>query len=76
MRRPVLSSPAGDSDGGKDCVERYTVLGLDISVSSGFLDNGRVFYTADTAIGYVKASARKFMADIQNADGTNYVAVV
>lgn len=73
---PALAAPAGDGGDGKDSVERYTVLVLDTSASSDFLDNGRVFYTADTAIDYVKASARKFMADIQNAGGTNYVAVV
>lgn len=57
--------------------ERYTVLVLDTSASSDFLDSsGNVFYTADTAIDYVKASAKKFIEAVQAADGTNYVAVV
>lgn len=57
--------------------ERYTVLVLDTSASSDFLDSsGRVFYTADTAIEYVKTSAKKFIESVQNADGTNYVAIV
>ncbi|AIQ50636.1 hypothetical protein R70331_03180 [Paenibacillus sp. FSL R7-0331] len=58
-------------------VRRYSVLVLDTSASSNFLDSsGRVFYTADTAIDYVKTSAKKFIEAIQVADGTNYVAIV
>ena len=55
---------------------RYTVLVLDTSGSSGFTSNGSTIYTADTAINYVKASAKKFIADVVKADGTNYVALV
>lgn len=56
---------------------RYSVLVLDTSATSDFLDeNGRVFYTADTAIEYVRESAKKFVSDVRKADGINYVAVV
>ncbi|MEK4045135.1 S-layer homology domain-containing protein [Paenibacillus sp. FSL H8-0048] len=58
-------------------VLRYSVLVLDTSASSSFVDSkGRVFYTADTAIDYVKTSAKKFIEATQVADGTNYVAIV
>lgn len=57
--------------------QRYNVLVLDTSASSSFLDSsGNIFYTADTAIDYVKASAKKFIEGVQKADGTNYVAIV
>lgn len=66
----VTSEQAGEA-------VRYSVLVLDTSATSSFLDaNGRVFYVADTAIDYVKASAKKFVSDVQKADGINYVAVV
>lgn len=57
-------------------VERYSILILDTSASSDFLQDGDVFYTADTAIEYVKASAQKFISDIQSATGKNYIAIV
>lgn len=57
-------------------ISRYTVLVLDTSGSANFLYNGSVFYTADTAISYVKQAASKFLEDILDANGTNYVAVV
>lgn len=57
-------------------VERYSILVLDTSASTNFSYNGNVFYTADTAIEYVKASAQKFISDIQSATGKNYVAIV
>ena len=57
--------------------QRYNVLVLDTSASSSFLDSsGNIFYTADTAIDYVKSSAKKFIEGVQKADGTNYVAIV
>jgi len=34
------------------------------------------FYTADTAIPYVKTAAKKFVENVQEADGTNYLAIV
>lgn len=57
-------------------VERYTVLVLDTSSSADFLSGGSIIYTADTALSYVKQSAKKFLEDIIDADGTNYVAIV
>lgn len=58
-------------------VQRYTVLVLDNSASNDFLDAwSHVFYTADTAVAYVKASAKRFIKNIQSANGTNYVAIV
>ena len=57
-------------------IVRYSVLVLDTSATSSFEENGRVFYTADTAIDYVKASAKKFVNDVRKASGINYVAVV
>lgn len=68
---PVLSVHAETSD-----VKRYTVLVLDTSSTSDFLNNGSVFYTAGTAIEYVKTAAKKFVENVQNADGTNYLAIV
>ena len=45
--------------------QRYNVLVLDTSASSSFLDSsGNIFYTADTAIDYVKASAKKFIEQL------------
>lgn len=56
---------------------RYSILVLDTSSSSDFVDSsGNVFYTADTAISYVKTASKKFISDIQKASGTNYVAIV
>lgn len=56
---------------------RYNVLVLDTSASADFVDSsGNVFYTADTAIEYVKVSANKFIEGVQDADGENYVAIV
>ncbi|WP_314065681.1 VWA domain-containing protein [uncultured Vagococcus sp.] len=57
--------------------ERYTVLVLDTSSSTGFVgSDGKLFYTANTALTHVKASAKKFIEDSQKANGTNYIAVV
>lgn len=58
-------------------ISRYTVLVLDTSGTASFQDrNGSVFYTADTAVTYVKQAASKFLEDVLDANGTNYVAVV
>lgn len=56
--------------------ERYTVLVLDTSSSTGFMYNGVTFYTADTALPYVKKASVKFVEDIKDAAGDNYIAVV
>lgn len=56
--------------------ERYTVLVLDNSASSSFIYNGSIFYTADTALPYVKKASKKFIEDVQNASGSNYIAIV
>ncbi len=56
---------------------RYSILVLDTSASSDFVDSsGEVFYTANTAIDYVKTASKKFISDIKKASGTNYVAIV
>lgn len=69
IREAELSTPAD--------IQRYTVLVLDTSSSSDFVDSeGSVFYTANTAITQVKASAKKFVEDVHAANGTNYVAIV
>lgn len=68
--------PAPKARAADDAV-RYTVLVLDTSDVSVFLDaNKNPLYTADTAINYVKKAAKTFTKCIQEADGTNYVAVV
>lgn len=57
--------------------KRYSVLVLDTSSTSSFEDkDGNVFYVADTALDYVKTAAKKFIKDVQKANGTNYVAIV
>lgn len=56
--------------------ERYTVLVLDNSASTNFSCDGEVFYTADTALPDVKMASRKFVENIDNAPGDNYVAIV
>lgn len=58
-------------------IERYTVLVLDTSSKSHFLNNNnQIIYTADTAVEYVKEAANKFIADIYNAKGTNHIAII
>lgn len=43
-------------------LERYTVLVLDTSGATNFLDeNHKVFYTADTAVEYVKLAAKNLL---------------
>lgn len=57
--------------------ERYTVLVLDTSSTSTFIgSNGSEIYTADTAIEYVQRASSRFLDNISNASGDNYVAVV
>jgi hypothetical protein len=56
--------------------QRYTVLVLDTSSAMSFEYNGKIFYTAYTAVEYVKAAAKKFIEGLQLANGTNYVAIV
>lgn len=57
--------------------ERYTVLVLDDSSVTYFYDSdGSVLYTADTALPHVKEAAKKFIEDIGDASGDNYIAVV
>lgn len=56
---------------------RYSVLVLDVCGEAQFLDKyDNVIYTADSAINYVKESAKTFLADLIKANGDNYVAVV
>ncbi len=69
---PLVSVSAEDTD-----VTRYTVLVLDTSNTSDFLDyDGNVMYTADTALPYVKTAAKKFIENLQDAPGDNYLAIV
>lgn len=78
VRQRLLSArniPEGRSTA--ENVQRYTVLVLDTSSSTSFIgSSGNVIYTADTAIDYVKASARQFIGDVHSANGTNYIAIV
>ena len=72
----VSLMPMSSARAASDTV-RYTVLVLDTSSTSDFIDeNGDVFYTAGTAIDYVKTAAKAFVKNNQGADGTNYIAVV
>ena len=64
--------PIGSSS---DC-RVYPVLVLDVSDTAEFLKSGRTIYTANSAISYVKQSAKQFLTDLLNARGENYVAVV
>lgn len=73
-RPPVLMTP-NESDPNNDTV-RYNVLVLDTSSSSDFRVGGEIIYTADTAIEYMKVSAKKFIEGIENAEGTNYIAII
>lgn len=56
--------------------KRYTVLVLDTSSTSTFTSNGEDIYTADTAIEYVQRASSRFLDNISEASGENYVAVV
>lgn len=56
--------------------QRYTVLVLDSSSSSKFLYHGTLLYTVDTALPYVKEASKKFIQDIKDASGENYIAIV
>lgn len=67
----ALAAPSGGTG-----VTRYTVLVLDTSNTARFLQSGVEIYTAGTAIEYVKNASSRFLTNISNARGTNYVAVV
>lgn len=56
--------------------KRYTVLVLDNSSTLDFSYNGSVIYTADPALPHVKKAAKRFIEDIDDAPGDNYIAVV
>lgn len=72
-----LPAAAFAADGDKTDVERYTVLVLDTSDSLTFQDtSGNILYVADTAIEYVRKASIRFINNISNASGNNYVAVV
>lgn len=60
----------------KESVKRYTVLVLDTSSTSTFTHNGNEIYTADAAIAYVQKASSRFLDNIREASGDNYVAVV
>ena len=56
---------------------RYTVLVLDTSNKTDFMNEyGNIFFTADTALQYVKTASTCFLDSVASAEGTNYVAVV
>lgn len=70
---PAMAHAAGTDDQ----VKRYTVLVLDTSSSSTFIgSSGEEIYTADTAIEYVQKASSRFLYNISEASGDNYVAVV
>ena len=72
-----MSLPVSAAEASPSVTTRYTVLVLDTSSSSDFLgSDGTVFYTADTAIDYVKIASKKFVESMSKADGTNYIAIV
>lgn len=60
----------------KNDIKRYSVLVLDISGTAKFTKGSNLIYTADSAIDYVKKSAKSFLRDLINAKGENYVAIV
>ena len=69
---PITGFAKGEGE-----VERYTVLVLDTSGEATFLDNtNKIFYTSNTEVENVKKAAMKFVENILNADGKNYIAVV
>ena len=57
-------------------VKRYTVLVLDTSNEADFMSGGKVIYTAKTALEYVKKASLRFIDDVSEASGTNYIAIV
>ncbi len=61
---------------GETSDERYTILVLDNAPAMKFLHNGKVIYTVDTALPYVKEASKKFIADIKEASGDNYIAII
>ncbi|MBQ6020184.1 MAG: VWA domain-containing protein [Clostridia bacterium] len=64
-------------DANAAAVKRYTVLVLDTSNESSFSDSdGNTFYTAPTAIEYVKLSATRFLSNISRSTDDNFVAIV
>ena len=70
----TLSASANEKDNSK---KQYTVLVLDTSNEASFLDwSGSVFYTAPTAIEYVKKAASKFLANLSLSVDENHVAIV
>lgn len=71
MVLPVLPTPVAAAT-----LSRYCVLVLDVSGSETFTSNGVRIYTADTAIEYVKTAAMRFLEDLLDAPGNNYIALV
>lgn len=68
----LTASAAGAESG----AVRYTVLLLDTEQSFRMTSGGKLIYTVDSPIEYIKAAAQKFVDQVQKANGTNYVAVV
>ncbi len=61
----------------QNTVKRYTVLVLDTSGKSDFITkDGDVIYSADAALDYVQRASSRFLDNISNAPGENYVAIV
>ncbi len=61
---------------GETSDERYIILVLDNAPATKFKYNEQVIYKADTALPYVKEASKKFIADISEASGDNYIAII
>lgn len=61
---------------GETSDERYTILVLDNAPATKFKYNEQVIYKADTALPYVKEASKKFIANISEASGDNYIAII
>ena len=62
--------------GGGSTINRYTILILDTSSSQNFLLPSGGIFTANTAVPYVRIAAGRFVQQIQDAPGNNYVALI
>ena len=57
-------------------INRYSVLLLDMEGGFSMSVNGETIYQVQTPLETVKQAAQKFVEQMQNADGTNHVAIV
>lgn len=57
-------------------VNRYTVLLLDTEQAFTMASNGETIYEVATPLETIKLAAKRFVSEVQDANGTNYVAIV